>query len=642
MIQALKRFYSSFGDRGVMFVMFAFSVVAHSLLAMCMELPAVNPDEIGVASIAAFYSGRDWSALMGQVGYYYGYVQAVFYAPLFMLFNNSYALYKACLVVNGVLISFIPLTAYDIASRMGIGSVWKKLVIAVCCGNYITYIAHSKFIWNEAICSLLPWLLLWVMFLGMGSKSNGGRVMLSVVAGILCAVCYGAHSRLIAVAAAFVLTLIIVRISMNRRILNLPVFSVSLVAGFAGEYFAKKAIQQAVWNGKASGNTMEAELDRVLGLFEEGGFNRFISTLFGHLYTFMTSTAGLGAIAFVVFFLLIFVRIREWHTNRADVRNGGSLIDGVKVYEPSTKHTYSARLTALGIYAFLAVGGSMLLSVLFKFNSNQIDDIKDLTMFGRYTDNTAPLVVLLVLIFLFRYGLNIKNIGWAAAVYSYTCFGFFTVSWQMVSSARGYRESPILGLMPWRIGEDYTRTLTADSFIIMTSVTFTVLALAAVFTVCTRKSRKALISGLYCCLFLYTTAFAGTVYLPQRAEENLAKTEPARQVSALLYNDAASPTIVAFDIGSRSAGLVQFLNLNTKVSIIRKSKNIPENCIIIADEEKQLELAPGSFDYIGTEGGLSVYAYGETARDYMKYKRSADVAELAADSEADHSEELSV
>ncbi|MGN1339994.1 MAG: hypothetical protein ACI4WS_06845 [Oscillospiraceae bacterium] len=636
MIQALKRFYSSFGDRGVMFVMFAVSVVAHSLLAMCMELPAVNPDEIGVASIAAFYSGKDWSALMGQVGYYYGYVQALFYTPLFLFFNNSYALYKACLVMNGVLISFIPLIAYDIATRLGINSVWKKVVISFCCGSYITYIAHSKFIWNEAICSLLPWVLLWVMFMSMNTKKAGAKVMWSIAAGLLCAVCYGAHSRLIAVVIALVLTVLIARICMNRRIFLLPVFFPALAGGFVGEYFCRKAIQQAVWNGKASGNTMEAELDRVLGLFEEGGFNRFISTLFGHLYTFMTSTVGIGAIAFVVLFLLVVTRIREWNSNRKC-----TLVDGVKVYEPSSKHIYSGRLTILGIYAFFAVGGSMLLSVLFKFNSGQIDEIKDLTMFGRYTDNTAPLVILLVLIFLFRYGLNLKHIGWAAGVYAYVCFGFCTVSWKMVSSAKGYRESPVLGLMPWRISEDYTRTFTADSFIIMTSVTFAVLALMAVFTACTRKSRTALVSGLFGCLFMYSTIFAGTVYLPQRAEENLVKTEPAKQVSTLLYNEEASPTIVAFGIGSRSSGLIQFLNLNTNVAIIRKEKNIPENCIIIADEEKQLTLDPDSYDYIGTEGGLSVYAYGETARDYMKYKRSADTTDSGENSETAHADGFS-
>ena len=636
MINALKRFYGSFGDRGVMMVIFMVSVTVHSLLAMPMELPAVNPDEIGVASIAAFYSGRDWSALMGQVSYYYGYVQAIFYAPLFLFINNSYVLYKACLIMNGVLMSFIPVIAYHISTKLAVPKVWQRLAIALCCGAYITYIAHSKFIWNEAICSLLPWVLMWIMFMSMDCQKDGPRVIWSAAAGVLCAVCYGAHSRLLAVVIAFIMTVLIVRIFMRRRIFVLPVFLLSALLGFVGEHFCKKNIQQLVWNGKASGNTFESEAGRVLGLFEEGGFGRFMSTLFGHIYTFMTSTVGLGAVACVVFFLLIFVRIREWNRNRR-----GVIIDGVKVYEPDTKHTYSARVTALGIYAFLAVGGSMLLSVLFKFNSGQISSIKDLTMFGRYTDNVAPLAVMLVMVFMFRYRLNIRHIAWSAIVYAYCCLGFFTVSWQMLEKARGYRESPMLGLMPWRIGEDYTRTFTVQSFIIMTSVVFSVLALFAVFILCTRKRSRELMSGLCCCLFVYTTVFAGTVYLPARAEENLAKTEPARLVSELLYNETASPVIVAYNIGSRNAGLVQFLNLNTRVAIIRKAKNIPENCIIIADEEEQLPLEPGSFDYIGTEGGLSVYAKGETARDYMRYKHSADITALISDGGTIPAQELS-
>ena len=638
MIQVLKRFYKNFGDRGVMFVMFAAFVVAHSLMALYMELPAVNPDETGTASVAAFYSGRDWSALMGPISYYYGYVQAIFYAPLFMLFNNPYALYKACLVMNGVLISLIPVIAYHAAMKLGVEKVWQRLTVSISCGCYITYIAHSKFIWNETICSLLPWVLLWVMLMSMerGMK-EGARVGWSVAAGVLLAVCYGAHSRLIAVVIAFVLTVLLVRVFMNRRIFNLPVFLLAGAAAFVGEHFARKAIQSIVWNGNARGNTLESEFSRIMGLFEEGGITRFASALFGHLYTFATSTVGFGALAFVVFFLLIFVRIGEWRKNRR-----GTMMDGVKVYEPmSIKHAYSARLTTVGIYAFFAVGGSLLLSVLFKFNSSQIGQIKDLTMFGRYTDNVAPLAVFLVLVFMFRYRLTLKNVCWGAGVYAYICFGFFSISWETLSKAKGYRESPLLGLMPWRIGEDYTKTFTVESFIIMTSVTFTVLALIAVFSGCARKNLTKLVSVLSSGLFLYTAVFAGAVYIPDRAEENVKKTQPARLVSTLIYDETASPLIVAYDIGSRSAGLVQFLNLNTKVALIRKEKNIPDNCIIIADEETQFKFPADSYDYIGTEGGLSVYARGETARDYMKYKRSADVAEVLNENETTHAEEIS-
>ena len=627
MINALRRFYNSFGDRGVMMVVFTVSVIVHSLITMHMELPDANPAEIGVAGVSAFYSGRDWSALMGHYSYY-GYVQAVFYAPLFLLFSNSYVLYKACLILNGVLMSFIPVIAYHVSTKLGVAKVWQRLVAAFCCGAYITYIAHSKFMWNEAVCSLLPWVLLWVMFMSMDCQKDVLRVLWSAAAGVLCAVCYGAQSRLLAVVAALVLTVLIARIFMKRRIFTLPVFFATLVLGFVGEYFCRKNIQQLVWNGKVNVNTFEADAEHVLGLFEHGGFGRFVSTLFGHAYTFMTSTAGVGAIACVVFFMLVFVRIREWNSNRA-----GEMVDGVKVYEPSSKHLYSGHVTILGIYSFLAVGGSMLLSVLLKFDSAQLGTIKDIVMFGRYTDNVAPLAVFLVLVFMFRYKLSIANIGWSAVVYAYVCFGFFTVSWHTLVKAHGYRVSSTLGLLPWRIGEDHTKAFTADSFIIMTSVAFTVLAAFAVFILCTRKRSRELISGLCCCLFLYTTVFAGTVYLPARAEENLVSTEPARLVSGLLYNETASPVIVAYNIGTHSAGLIQFLNLNTRVAIIRKARNLPENCIIIASEEEQLPLDPGSYDYIGTEGGLSVYAKGETARDYMRYKRSADLTALAEEGE---------
>lgn len=628
MIQALKRFYEGFGDRGVMFIMFAASVVMHSLLAMCMELPAVNPDEIGVASVAAFYSGKDWSLLMEKVSYYYGYIQALFYAPLFLVFKNPYALYKACLVMNGVIISFIPMIAYHVAGRVGVKKVWQKLAAAVCSGCYITYIAHSKFMWNESVCSLLPWVLLWVLFQAADCKKAGVRCVWSAAAGLLCAVCYAAHSRLIAVVIAFVLTLLIVRIFMKRMILVLPVFFPVMILAFVAEHFTKELIQQLVWLGNASGNTVDSELGRLSGLFEEGGFGRFVSALFGHLYTFATSTVGIGALAISLFFLAAFVYFTEWKNGRKHEE-----IDGVEVVT-AARHKYSPRMLLLGIYTALAVGGSMALSVLFKFNSSQIGDIKDLTMFGRYTDNTAPLAIFFALMFLFRYGVTLKQTVWAAGVYGYICMGFFTVSYSQIESASGYRESPMLGLMPWRIGEDYTEPFTAESFVIMTAVAFSVLAFIAVFASCSKKRGKAFISAMMCALCAYTTLFAGIVYLPDRAEENQTKTAPAREVSTLLYNESASPLIVCYKLKSRTAGLIQFLNPQTHVTIIRKEKNIPENCIIVADEETLLPSYVTDYDYIGTEGGLSVYSRGETAREYMKYKRSADLTELSVTGEA--------
>ena len=145
-----------------------------------------------------------------------GYIQAVFYTPLFWLFGSSpYALYKSMVVMNGVLVSFIPPVAYHMAAKLNVEEVWQKIVIAVSCGAYVTYIANSRFIWNEAICCLMPWVMVWCIYMAWDRKNKYSRFTMSVLSGFLCAVCYAADERLTAVIAAFAATVLIFRIFFN-------------------------------------------------------------------------------------------------------------------------------------------------------------------------------------------------------------------------------------------------------------------------------------------------------------------------------------------------------------------------------------------------------------------------------------------
>ncbi len=617
MKEKLERFYSTFGDRGVMFILFAFSVVIHALLSLNMELPAVNPDEIGVASIAAFYAGKDWSGLMHAVGYYYGYVQAIFYLPLFLVFRSPYALYKAMLVMNGVLISFIPMIAYHLTYKIGITKVWQKSVVALCCGFYVTYIAHSKFIWNEAISSLLPWVLIWCVYMAWDRKNTYSKFTFSMLAGFICALSYGAHSRLIAVVIALSLTVLAARFIFKERILNLPCFFVTMGLSFVTEYFFRSMIQNFVWRGKPAGNTVEGGIERIGGLLEAGGFGRFVSTLFGHLYTFCTSTLGIGAIAITIFVIMCFSRLSEYYTaKKAAAQQSTCEAD-------EAQHAYCLRMMIFAIYGFLAVGGSLLLSVLYKFNSSQFGDIKDLVIFGRYTDNVAPLAIFLVLVFIFMYGCSIKMVAGSSAIYAYVCFGFFTVTYPLIIDKGSYRESPILGLLPWRIGEDISQPFTLLSFVIMTASVFTLFAALVVSLSCTRRFKPQFLSVIFCGIFTYTTLFAAFNYLPMRAEENAEKTAPIKEVCEFLYNDSASPQIVAYQTGSRTAALVQFLNPKTEVSLIRKKNNLPENGLIIIQNGTEIPYSPDEYDVVGTTADYSVLACGSSAREYIKYKNAA-------------------
>lgn len=611
----LARFYSAYGDRGVMFILYAVSVVIHALLSVNEELPAIQPDEIGVASIAAFYSGRDWSGVMSGIGYYYGYIQAIIYTPLFALFRNPYALYKAMTVLNGVIISFIPPIAYHLATKLGVERVRQKCVIAVCCGFYVAYTAHSKFIWNEAVCSVIPWLLAWCIFMAWDRKSRFSRISWSALAGFLCGVGYAAHIRLITLTAAVLLTVICAQVFFREKTLNMPAFVITGAATFGTERLCAAMIKQGVWLGGAQFNTAESELAR---LGEVEGQGSFFGTLFGHIYTFMTSTAGAGAMAVVITACIIASQVYRWY-NRRPVTGE----DGTRSYT-KIKRRYDLRLTIFALYALFAVGGTLLGSVLYKFKSEKAQAIQDLTIFGRYTDSAAPLAIFLVLAFMFIYGIRLRHILAGAGVYGLACLLFGLCGYRTVAAAQTYRESPIIGLLPWRMGENITAPLTGMSFVIMSSCIFSMFALCAVFSACTKRHINLALSVMICSAAIYTNLFVGTVYLPMRAQENAVLTAPAKAVSELIYNDSQSPVVAAYLVPSRTASLVQFLNPDVRVLIVKDRLDLPENCILITEKTRSVPFPSRLCDKLGETDDYAVYAVGEGARDFIKYKISAE------------------
>lgn len=616
MKEKIERFYSAFGDRGVMFLLFAFSVVVHALLSLNMELPAISPDEYGTAALTAFYTGRDWSGYMGSTGHYYGYIQALFYFPLALVFSSPYALYKAMLVMNGVIISFIPMIAYHLAAKIGVAKVWQKSVIALCCGFYMTYVSHSKFIWNEAISSLLPWLIVWCVYMAWDRKNRYSRFTFSVITGFLGAVCFAAHPRLIAITIAMVFTLLIARIVFKEKILNLPSFFITLVVSFVTEYFFRNMLVQNVWDGVVRINTSESWMARAAGITDKNGFERFVSTVFGHLYTFFTSTLGFGALAVAVLAVVIAKQVEEWYRNRRKRHD-----DGTKVYEP-VKHKYTLRLTVFGVYGFFAVGGSLLLSAVYLFDSPEFGQYTDTVIFGRYMDNAAPLAVFLVLVFIFMYGYSIKTAIGGAGVYAYVCIGFALATHPLLEKCE-YREIPLVGLIPWRISEDVSKDFTQLSFIIMSSMVFAVFVLLAVFATCTRRFRGQLAAIVSCGIFLYTTIFAGTVYLPMMAEENEISAAPIKEVSEYIYNDKLSPQVVAYDLPAESAGLIQFLKPNVSVLCIGHRNDLPEAGIFIFENGAEIPFRPEQYEVVGATKSYTVLAYGDSAKDYIRYKNNA-------------------
>ena len=600
MKRRLEQFYNSFGDRGVMFILYALAVVTNALPAVFAELPSVFPDEINAAGIAAMYSGRNWSGLLGEFDSGSGYVQALFYTPLFWVIKNPYAIYKAMLVINALIMGFIPLIAYRLAGKFGVLRVRQRLLIALCCGVYVAHTINSKFIWNETLTCLVGWLMTMCLFSSWDKNSRSSRAALSVLAGFLCAFAYASNKRLISLVAAFILTAILARLIMRERILNLTVFTLSLAASFTAEYFLRRTVEQSLWGETTADITFDIMSGNFFGVF------------FSHIYAFMTSSIGMGALAAAIFVVLMFSYLSEGIKDRQK-----TLEDGTKVYEP-IKHKYNTRITVFALFQFLAAGSASVVSAIFTGST-----LGEYEVFGRYTDNIAPFSIFLVLVYVFLYGIDLVKPLIGAGVYGYACICFAVAGYPLAKMSDSFTYSSLFGIFRLSVSEEVFADRSEMICIIMSSLVFTLYALIIVFISCTRRNRATFVTGTVFGILMAATVYASIVYIPSICSENSESTEPVKDVMELLYNDAQSPPIVVYEVDMEFAATLQFLAPDTRVQRLGSGGKIPEACLLIAANELHAPFEGGSYDVVGKTDGFTVYAYGDSARDFIRYSSAA-------------------
>ena len=134
-------------DAFIMIVIYAAALTLHVLV------PGAVP------AIAAYINGLDWSPTVSTGGYY-GYFQSLFYIPVFWVTDDPYLRYQLMLMINGVLMSFVPVIAYWLSRRAFDVSRPAAAVFSLICGLYPSYMLLTNFTWNETMCCLLPWVFL--------------------------------------------------------------------------------------------------------------------------------------------------------------------------------------------------------------------------------------------------------------------------------------------------------------------------------------------------------------------------------------------------------------------------------------------------------------------------------------------------
>ena len=581
-----------------------------------MIYPATDPNELSVIAVADYLAGRSWAGVMVSVDYYYGFLQGMLYVPIVMLIEDAAAQYSAMLVLNAILISFVPVIAYFLSYRMKTGKIWKCLIVSFTAGGYCCYFAHTKFAWSETVAILLPWVMIWLVFITGDCRNKTSRFFMSAVTGAVCGISPGAHSRLIMVVAALILALISEKVFFGKRIINaagfLPAMAIMLFASVS----LSGLLQRNLWCAEEPAllkNTLNNFFASFPENYENYGIVRITETLASQLYYFVTTTWGLGAVAFCLFAAVFSACVKHKIKKEAQ--------------------TYELEISLYSFFSILTIIFTLIFSTLYRFSSDGYETYQDTMMFGRFTDGVVPLAIVFVLIMLFTHSISLNKILGASVILGLIYITFILTAVPVILSCGYTRIAPVLGLYPLRVGAASRELLNFDSLLLTMSMTFCVMGVLIVVVSCTKKYRSIIISVIVSLITVYSLVFISVVYLPICSLESVEKNTPVVKISESVFNQNGAPAVTAYNISRHDALMLQFLNRNITVRVTYDIESVPENSFLVVrsgEDVSALENSWTPFLQVADSGGLRLYAYGERAAAYL-VSQDIDESELEAE-----------
>jgi len=588
------------------------ALAIHLLLIQCATIFNLTPDEYSVSAIAAYVNGLDWSSTVSEGGYY-GYLQGLLYAPVFVITDDPYLRYDLMLAINGALISFAPVIAYYLGRSVFGIKKGAAVLFALISGLYPSYMLLTKFTWNETLCDIIPWVFLLLVYKAL-SCGGAKKQVLSVLGGLTLIAGYAAHGRMLALMAGGIALMLIVHFVMKRKIFGFIGFFSGIGAGLAADIVLKKVFQNALWlveqTGSAPTNTLENTLSRI---FSAGGeiVSNFFKTLIGHLFYFITSTWGFGAVCIVVIISVL------WKYFRA-------LIKAKKTAHTEKTEILSDNEAILSLFTLLVMVAVFAVSAAFKCTSPHLEARCDTLIYGRYTEVFYPIAIFAALVLIRRGCYTLFHS--LAALCSAAVINVLTVALVVPSVVSGTRmtSAMIMGLAPIRYGEKMKSLPTEQSFIKMMATTMIILMALLLIQFIIKKSGRiyllyllTLSAGL-----LYTNVYCYFNYNVTQGKNALVGAERMEQALSMVQGSGLY-TVCFYDLASERYIKGQFILPEGEITLADSFYDLADLTerphFMVADREDNLHAWIDDVYLVGSiNNNMQLYACTDEAREWAR------------------------
>ena len=602
-------------DAFVMLCLYIGTLIIHILMAQCATIFNLTPDEYSVAAVGAYVNGYDWSSTVSTGGYY-GYLQGLFYAPVYLLTDDGFLQYKLMLVINGILMSFAPVIVYYLSRRAFDIKKGASVLFSFICGLYPCYMLLTKFTWNETTCNILPWVFIFLMYKSLSCENTVKKQILSVLGGLTLVAGYATHGRMLALLGAGVVTVLVAFFFLKKRIFCFTGFFASLGAGVVLDYILKDHFQRVLWLSEAldktPGNTLESTLGRVADAGAEF-IGNFVKTTLGHLFYFISATWGFGAICIVIIIACAFMffkrRIQNMSKNKAR-----------PVMEYLTDND-----AILTVFAFFVMVAAFVISVVFKSTSSLIEERMDTMIYGRYTEVFYPVAIFTALVLIYRGKLSFIHTFASLCCASAICImtKIFTVP--TVLGGTRMVSGMILGIAPLRYGEGIKELPTAATFDKLITTVMAMLFVLLIIQLLRKKDKR--IYQYFCFplagLLIYTNVYCYKNY--NMTQSKNAVNGANYMIQALSMIEDSGMTVCCYDLTKERYVKAQFLYPDMELVIAKSMAALTEleerPDFIVSDKEDNLNLWFKDVYLVGSIGNtVHLYACNNEAYNYVKDK----------------------
>lgn len=332
---------------------------------------SVLDDEFGYWGIAAYLAGLNWSNTLSQIPYYsYGY--SLLLVPLFWIFDNPIHMYKAAIILNGIMLSTSFLLCYDIARKL-MNSANKYILIGISffISMYPTYVAYSSIAWGECLLIFVCWLLTWC-FLGLNEKSNNIKF---ISIGFLSIYVYVIHQRALGILVASLLVIILMKIFKKINWTQYLSVILPITLSMIIHFYLKDNIQSNLWLNNVGNlaNDYSSMTSKINQMFTIEGAVKALKVFIGQFFY-------LGAASYLIFYFGLYELIQK---------TGKTIISSIK--NKNLNILNNEYYFYLYTFLLIALFSSIAISVIFMINPTRIDHI----VYGRYTEMIIGPILLL-------------------------------------------------------------------------------------------------------------------------------------------------------------------------------------------------------------------------------------------------------